>query len=422
MGKTIAEKILSRASGQDVHAGDIVTAKVDLHYNLEAGLADINRRLVKAGMPEGLDKIACPDNVAIMLGDHEGAHCKPKDAEDYKVSRELAKRYGIKKLYDINTGVAHAAVTQEGLVRPGMLVCGKDSHTTFCGALNAMGVPVGDVDTAWIYATGENWFRVPESVRLICNGKLRDGVVPKDVFLAVIGKYTASLAQYKSVEWSGELIDNMDMDGRFVLACHSIELGAKCAPFPADKTCLDYIAQTEFANEEFWPTAPDEDAVYCRTIVEDFSELEPMVALPHGFDVIKPVREVAGVEIHQCNLGSCANGRIADMEIFARIVKGHKVKARTIFSPATQKIYAEAARRGLLTTLAEAGVVIVAPSCLTCSGRGACIANGETAMGATTRNFRGRYGAPNADIYLASPATLAASAITGRITDPREFL
>ena len=422
MGKTIAEKVFSRTAGKDVKAGDIVNARVDLHYNLETGIADIHKRLVKAGLPDGLPRVADPDRLAVMIGDHQSCAAKPSDAAAYKLSRELAAKYGIKNVYDINTGVAHAAVTQEGLVRPGMLVCAKDSHTTTAGGVNALGIPVSEIETAWIYATGELWFKVPESIRINCRGKLPDGVFSKDMFLHIIGKYSPSMGQYKSVEWCGELIEQLSMDARFTLSCHSIELGAKCAPFPADQRCLDYVAATPRAGEPFYPTAPDDDAVYEHVYDEDFSQLEPLVALPHGFDVIKPVRDVAGVKINQCNLGSCANGRYEDLAIVARIVKGHKVKARTIFSPATYKIYAQAARDGILADLADAGVMIQAPSCLNCGGRGSCIADGEVAMAGTTRNFLGRFGAPKSDIYLASPATLAASAIRGEICDPREFL
>ncbi|MFC2048576.1 aconitase family protein, partial [Chloroflexota bacterium] len=333
-----------------------------------------------------------------------------------------AKRYGIKKLYDINTGIAHATVPEEGLARPGMLVCGSDSHTTTCGAVNALATPVSVIETAWIYLTGELWFRVPESIKFFCNGKLEDGVGAKDIFLYVIGKYTPSMAQYKSLEWKGPLIDSMGMDGRMTLACQSIELGAKCAPFEPDSRCLEYVMSTPRCRETFWPTSADPDAIYEKVYEEDFSHLEPQVALPHGFDVVKPVSEVEGIKVDQCNLGSCANSRYDDLAIVARIVKGRKLKARMIFSPGTWKIYRKALSTGILETLIDAGVMVMAPSCLPCNGRGACIANGEVAIGATTRNFRSRYGSPNSEIYLASPATAAASAVTGKITDPRKLL
>ena len=423
MGKTIAEKILNRASGEkDVEAGSFVTAKVDLQYNLETVLIEVHNRLLKAGLPDGLPKVADPEKLAIMLGDHQGCHEKPQDAADYKVSRELAKRYGIKKLYDINTGIAQAAVPEEGLARPGMLVCGKDSHSTTCGAVNALAIPISAVETAWIYLTGELWFRVPETIKFICNGRLEDGVVAKDIFLYVIGKYTPSMAQYKSLEWKGPVIDAMGMDGRLTLACQSIELGAKCAPFEPDSTCLKYVTSTPCGRELFWPTPADADAVYEKVYEEDFSYLEPQVALPHGFDVVKPISEVEGIEVDQCNLGSCANSRYDDLAIAARIVKGKKVKARMIFSPGTWKIYRRALETGILEILIDAGVMVMAPSCLPCDGRGACIANGEVAVAATTRNFRGRFGSPNSEIYLASPATAAASAVMGKITDPRKLL
>ncbi len=423
MGKTIAEKVLSRASGgKDVKAGDFVTAKVDLHYNLETGFVEVHNKILEAGLPDGLPKVADPEIIAIMLGDHQGCHGKPQDAEAYKLSRELAKRYGIKKLYDINTGIAHATVPEEGLARPGMLVCGKDSHTTTCGAVNTLATPVSAVETAWIYLTGELWFRVPETIKFVCNGKLEDGVTAKDIFLYVIGKYTPSMAQYKSLEWKGPAIDVIGMDGRMTLACQSIELGAKCAPFEPDSGCLEYVTSTPHGKEAFWPTPADSDALYEKVYEEDFSHLEPQVALPHGFDVIKPVSEVEGIEIDQCNLGSCANSRYDDLAIAARIVKGKKITARMILSPGTWKIYRRALETGILETLVDAGVMVMAPSCLPCDGRGACIADGEVAVAATTRNFRGRYGSPNSEIYLASPATAAASAVMGRITDPRKLL
>ncbi len=423
MGKTIAEKILARASGKkDVEAGDFVTAKVDLHYNLETGLPEVHNKLIEAGLPDGLPKVADPEIIAIMIGDHQGCHGKPQDAEDYKLSRELAKKYGIKKVYDINTGIAHAVVPEEGLARPGMLVCGKDSHSTTCGAVNALSTPISGIETAWVYLTGELWFRVPETIKFICNGKLEDGIVAKDVFLYVIGKYMPSMAQYKSLEWKGSVIDDMGMDGRLTLACQSIELGAKFAPFEPDSTCLEHVRSTPHGSEVFWPTSADPDAVYEKVYEEDFSHLEPQVALPHGFDVVKPVSEVEGVKVDQCNLGSCANSRYDDLVMAARIVKGRKVKARMIFAPGTWKIYRRALKDGILETLIDAGVMVMAPTCLPCDGRGACIADGEVAVGSTTRNFRARYGSPNSEVYLASPATAAASAVMGKITDPRKLL
>jgi 3-isopropylmalate/(R)-2-methylmalate dehydratase large subunit len=422
MGKTIAEKILSRASGRDIRAGDFVNARVDLSYVPEEGLFEVHKKLVEAGLPDGLPKLADPDRVAVMLGDHQGCHASPIQASAYKASRELASRYGIKKLYDINTGIAHVAIPEEGLTRPGMLVCGKDSHTTTCGAVNALATPVSAVETAWIYLTGELWFRVPETIKFVCNGKLADGVEAKDIFLYVIGKYTPSLAQYKSIEWKGPLIDAMGMDGRMTISCHSIELGAKCAPFEPDKTCLDYVQSTLHGNEPSWPSPADPDAIYEQVFTEDFSNLPPQVALPHGFDVVKPVSDVEGVKVDQCNLGTCSNSRYDDLVMAARIVKGRKVKARTIFCPGTWKIYRRAIETGVMQTLVDAGVMITAPSCLPCSGRGACIADGEVAVGSTTRNFKGRYGSPNAQIYLASTATTMASALMGKLTDPRKVL
>ncbi|MFC2020730.1 aconitase/3-isopropylmalate dehydratase large subunit family protein [Chloroflexota bacterium] len=423
MGKTIAEKVLARASAENnVKVGDFVTAKVDLHYSLEVGMVAVHNRVIEAGLPNGLPKVADPEKIAMVLGDHGGWHGKSQEAAVYKLCRELAARYGIKKLYDINTGIGHIVVPEEGLARPGMLVCGTDSHTVVCGAFNALAVPVSVEETAWIYLTGELWFRVPETIKFICNGKLQDGVTAKDIFLYVIGKYTPSLAQYKSLEWKGSVIDAMDMDGRLTLACQSIELGAKCAPFEPDSTCMEYIMSTPHGGEPSWSTPADPDAVYEKIYEEDFSHLEPQVAIPHGLSVVKPVSEVEGTKVDQCNLGSCANSRYDDLAIAARIVKGKKLKARMVFSPGSWKTYKRALKDGILETLIDAGVTIMVPSCIPCDGSGACIADGEVAVGTTTRNFKGRYGSMNSEIFLASPATAAASAVMGRITDPRKLL
>ncbi len=423
MGMTIAEKVLARTSGEDkVEAGDFVNARVDLHYNLETWLVEVEEKIRESGLTDGLPRLADPDRIAIMLGDHEGCHADPHDVNDYKKSREIAERYGIKNIFEINLGLAHVTVPEEGLARPGMLVCGKDSHTTACGAVNAMAVPVTTTETAWIYYTGELWFRVPESIKYVCEGSLQKGVVAKDIFLYTIGKYSPSFAQYRSLEWKGPVIDEMGMDGRLTLACQSLELGAKCAPFEPDEKCMEYVASTPRGEETYWPTPADPDSKYEKVIEEDFTSLEPQVAIPHNFDVVKPVSEVEGIEVDQCNLGSCANSRYDDIEIVAKIVEGRRVKARTIISPGSWKIYRRAIESGIITTLIDAGVMVMAPSCLPCDGRGACIADGEVAMGATTRNFLGRYGSPKAEIYLASPATTAATAVEGRITDPRELL
>ena len=421
MGKTIAEKILARASGCDsVEPGDYVTAKVDLEYNLDEDR--MHRRVVKAGLPDGIPEVADPEGLVITVGDHWGCHGPPFVPASLKRSRQLAKKYGVEKVYDINTGVCHTVMADEGLVRPGMLVCGEDSHGTTTGALNAAATPISMEEVAWIHYTGELWFRVPESIKFVCGGKLADGVTAKDVFLFVIGKYAPSLAQYKSLEWKGPVIDAMGMDGRFTLSCQSIELGAKFAPFEPDDTCLEYIASTPYGDGPFWPTFPDADAVYENVYEEDLTDIEPQVALPHGFDVVRRVSEVEGIKVDQCNLGSCASGRYDDLAMVARIVKGKKVKARTILSPGSWKTYRKALENGVLGTLVDAGVMVVVPSCIPCSGLGANIADGEVAIAATTRNFRGRFGTPNSEIYLASPATAAASAVMGRITDPRKLL
>ncbi len=423
MGQTIAEKILSRASGgKKVKTGDFVTAKIDLHYNLEAGLLEVHNKVVQAGLPDGLPKLANPDIIAVFLGDHEACHARRKEAADYKACRDLVKRYGITKFYDINTGIAHVAAAEEGLVRPGMLVCAKDSHTTTGGGVNALATPVSAVETAWIYLTGELWFLVPETIKFVCNGKLQEGVEAKDLFLYVIGKYTPSLAQYKSVEWKGSVIDAMGMDGRMTIACQSVELGAKCAPFEPDDTCLNYVKSTPHGKETFWPASADPDATYEKVYEEDFSNLKPQVAIPHGFDVVKPVSEVEGIKVDQCNLGACSNSRYDDLAMAARIVKGKKVNARMIISPGTWKIYRRALETGILQTLVDAGVMVIAPSCLPCNGMGASIADGEVAVASTTRNFKARFGSPGAEIYLASTATAAASAVMGKITDPRKLL
>jgi 3-isopropylmalate/(R)-2-methylmalate dehydratase large subunit len=307
-------------------------------------------------------------------------------------------------------------------VRPGELIVGADSHTTTYGALNAAATGIGASEMAYVIQTGELWFMVPETIKFEITGKLSDCVYSKDVILYIAGKYSTEVAQYKSIEWTGSVVDEMSLDGRFTMSNMSVELGAKFGLFRADQKVIDYVkART---HKRFEPAEPDPGAVYAETHAINGSALEPQVALPHSVGNVRPVLEVESVTVDQAVIASCCHGRIEDLEIAAKMLKGKKVhpKVRFYVATASWEIYKEALDKGILRTLLDAGVMIGNPSCGFCTGIQGVLASGERCIAATPRNFKGRMGSNDAEIFLASPATVTASAIKGRITDPREVI
>jgi 3-isopropylmalate/(R)-2-methylmalate dehydratase large subunit len=418
---TIAEKILARASGQSsVKPGDYVTANIDVAM-MSSNISAAVRKYEEAGITAVPQKIWDPEKVVAALD-----HCVPvsiiRDAETHRTGRENAEKLGVKYFYDIREGICHQVIHEKGHVSPGMLIVGSDSHTTTYGALNAAATGIGISEMTYVLQTGELWFRVPDTIKIEVTGKLPEYCRSKDIILYVAGKWGTDVAQYRSLEWTGTAVDAISMDGRFTMANMSVELGAKFGIFKVDDKTIEYLKK--HTDKPFEMVEPDPDAQYAETYVGDGSAMEPQVALPHNVGNVKPAKEAGDITIDQAQIGSCSNGRLEDLETAAKMIKGKKVhpKVRFYVAPASLEIYKEASRNGIFETLVEAGALITGPYCGFCTGYNAILAPGERCLSATTRNFKGRMGSPEADIFLGSPTTVTASAITGRITDPREVM
>ncbi len=417
MGKTFSEKILSIKSGSDVKAGDIATVKPDFVMSHDNSAA-ISKNFEKIGV----EKVAIPEKIVIIL-DHVVPAATVEYAENHKLIREFVKKQGILNFYDINHGICHQVFSEEGFALPGSLVLGSDSHTTTYGAFGAFAAGIGRTEMAAIWATGELWLRVPESLKIVIKGKLPECVYAKDVVLHIIGTIGADGATYKAVEFTGEVVENFSIASRMVLANMAAEMGAKVGYVPPDEKTVEYLQGR--AKKEYELIKSDPDARYEKVLEFEVSDLVPQVAVPHTVDNVKPVHEVEGLEINQVLIGTCTNGRVEDLEVAAKILKGRKVhpSVRLLVFPASWKVYMEALKRGIIETLVEAGAVIMNPGCGPCLGaHEGVLASGERVVSTSNRNFRGRMGSKEAEIYLASPATAAASAIEGKITDPRKFL
>lgn len=421
MGMTMAEKILARHSGRkQVKAGEYVTARID-QVAMNDSLIDIHEDMEQAGIKNGLTRIWDKGRVVVLID-----HCAPAmdknvpEAERHVAIRSLAKKLDLKYFYDVKAGICHQVMVEKGFVLPGSLVVVPDSHTTIFGALNCAGTGIGETEMAWVLHYGELWFQVPPTIQITISGELGDWVTAKDIFLHISGTYGTDVAQYKAMEWTGPGTEKLSLDGRLCIANQSVELGAKFSLFPADQKILDFLKTR--AVREFEPVRPDADAAYEALFRVDASKLEPLVAQPHGMDVVNPATHYRDVRIHQANIGGCANGRLEDIAIAARILDGKTVHpdVRCIVGPASWDEYIAAMQAGYLETLVKAGVIVCHPHCGPCTGVMGTLARGEVCITATSRNFKGRMGSPEADIYLGSPATVAASAVTGRITDPRE--
>ena len=410
----MAEKILRRASSQEVVPGDIVDCAVDLAMSHE-NTAAISKKFKQIGVPYVWD----PSKIVIPID-----HCAPAANENYaknhKIIREFVKEQKITNFYDIKAGVCHQVLCEKGHVEPGMLIVGSDSHTPTYGAFGAFAAGIGRTEMAAVYATGKIWLKVPESFKIIVEGDLPERVSAKDVILYITGQLRADGANYKAVEFCGNTVEDMTLGSRMVLCNMSAEMGAKTGMVAFDKRTKTYLS--ERADKEYLILNADENAVYEKTLVFGVSDLEPQVACPHKVDNVSPVTDVEGREIHQAVLGTCTNGRVEDLLEAASILKGRTVKdsVRLLVIPASTEVYLDALQMGIIYNLAQAGAVICNPNCGPCLGahQGA-LAPGEVCISSSNRNFRGRMGCKEAEIYLASPATVAASALTGTITDPR---
>ncbi len=426
-GMTVVEKILAKASGKPfVRPGDVVEPAVDLAMSHENAALVINQFL-EIFKGTGLDPTVWnPSKVAIIF-DHRVPAESAKTAGNQKKVREFVAKFRISRFHDIrgdNGGICHQVLPENGYVRPGYVVLGTDSHTTSHGALGAFAFGIGATEMASVWALGRAVnVEVPATIRVNVTGRFRPFVGPKDLILHLIGRITAQGANFRVIEFHGPTIRTMRTSGRLVICNMAVEAGATSGIVPADRETLRYLKEEAGVKERLVPVLPDPDAVYDEVIEIDVSKLEPQVACPHTVDNVKPVQQVVGKKIHQIVVGSCTNGRLEDLAVAARILRGRKIArdARMLVFPASARIYAEAIDRGYVAALMKAGAVVMNP------GRGPCLGvhegalgDGETALSTTNRNFKGRMGNPNSEVYLCSPAVAAASALKGVIADPRK--
>jgi len=416
MGKTIAEKILSAHSGMDIRAGDIAVCNVDFCFGQDGTSSIIIDSFNKIGAKKAFDK-----SKFCMVIDHSAPSPNIGVSAIHKKMREFAAKFEL-GLYDIGCGVCHQLIPQKGHVTCGDLVLGADSHTCTYGAINVFSTGVGSTDIAITLASGKNWFRVPDTIKVIVKGKLPPGVYSKDVILHIIKDIGANGATYKAVEFSGPVIAAMSVNERFTISNMAVEMGAKIGIMEADAKVLKWLAERSKRPPQ--PVKPDIDARYVAVKQYDVSALAPQVAKPHAVDNVDNVEALAGTKIDEAYIGTCTNGRLNDLEVAARILKGKEVhpEVKCVVAPASREIFAEAMKKGFIETFARSGCVVVAPGCGPCVGtHNGVLADGEVAISTANRNFKGRMGNPNSFIYLASPATVAASALTGMIADPREY-
>ena len=415
----IIEKILANASGRKhVSPDDIVEAKIDvaMTHDLTGPLA------IKSFREIGAKKVWDKDKIVIIL-DHLVPASSVISAGLHKIVRNFAEEQNIENFYDVGRGgVCHQVMPEKGHVRPGEVIVGSDSHTCTYGAFGAFATGIGSTEMAAVFTTGKLWFRVPEVIKVDVEGKFQKWVTSKDMTLKIIGKIGADGAIYKGLEFGGSTIRNMTVDGRMVLSNMAVEMGAKVGIIEPDQKILDYVkARTD---KPFKAVKSDPDATYEKVVDVDVSDLEPQVAVPHSVDNVKPVSEVEGIKLDQTFIGSCTNGRLEDLQSAAQILKGKKIarNVRLIVIPASQEIYLNALNEGLIKTFMDAGATIGNPNCGPClGGHMGIMADGEACISTSNRNFIGRMGSSKSFVYLASPATVAASAITGKITDPRKI-
>jgi 3-isopropylmalate/(R)-2-methylmalate dehydratase large subunit len=417
VGQTIAEKLFSSHLHKPVMAGDIVFSPVDLMMTNDASITTVWEALKK--IPNSA--VRDPQKLVVIL-DH---YCPSPSQEVSRIHQEIkafAEKYGC-TLYAEGEGVCHQLIPEKGHVLPGQLIIGSDSHTTTYGALNAMAAGVGSTDLAMAIHYGLLWFMVPPSVKIEIQGKIPHGVYAKDIILHIIGRITARGANYQAIEFTGDTLPSISMEGRLTICNMVAEMGAKAGIMPGDDVCKAFLQEKGISS--LTPVEPDSDASYAARHSIGISRLEPQIACPHQVDNVHPVSEVKGEKIGMAFLGTCTNGRLEDLAVAAKILKGRKVLRGVIFviTPASREATIEACVKGYIQTLLESGGMLNPPGCGPCVGAlGGIPGDGVNVISTANRNFLGRMGNTKAHIYLSSPATLAASCITGKITDPRDFL
>ncbi|MFC2045769.1 3-isopropylmalate dehydratase large subunit [Chloroflexota bacterium] len=416
---TLAEKILAAHIGRkEVTPGELVNVNVDLVLANDVTAPIAIREFRQIGVKNVFDP-----NKVVMLSDHFAPNKDIASAEQAKLIREFAYEQGIVFFEVGRMGIEHVLLPEQGLVLPGDVVVGADSHTCTYGAVGAFATGMGSTDIAAAMATGDIWMKVPPTIKFVYHGKLNKWLGGKDLILYTIGDIGVDGALYSSMEFTGETIDALSMDGRFTMANMAIEAGAKAGIFKVDNKTLDYIKPR--AKRPYTVYEADDDAEYAQVIEYDVSSIEPQVSFPHSPANSKPVSEAGNIEINQSVIGSCTNGRIEDLRIACQILKGRQIhpKVRCIVIPGTQQVYLDAMAEGLIEAFIRAGAVVSTPTCGPClGGYMGILAAGERAISTTNRNFVGRMGSPQAEVYLSNPAVAAASAITGKITHPGEII
>jgi len=417
MGKTLAEKILGLKSHSEAKAGDVVIADVDWAF-----VQDTTGPLtVRQFKESGFEALAKPQQTMIFL-DHAAPSPAQQLSNDHILLRHFAEEMGC-HIYEVGEGICHQLVAEQ-FARPGEVVVGSDSHTVTAGALGAFATGMGSSDVAVVLALGRTWFRVPESSLIKLDGVFRRGVYAKDLILYLIGQIGADGANYKALEFGGGALARMTVSQRLTIANMAVEAGAKAGLFPSDKMTREFLIE-QGRDDDYKPLRPDAGASYERVIPVNLDQLEPMLSVPHAVDNVRPVTRVRKVKIQQAFIGTCTNGRLEDLAVAAGILAGKKryPATRLLIAPASRQVLIQAMKKGYIQSLVEAGATILPPGCAACLGlHQGVLGDGEVCISASNRNFKGRMGNPKAMVYLASPATAAASAIRGEITDPREFI
>jgi len=420
MNMTMAEKVLARAGSRTkVAAGDYVTARVDRVMCHEAFVLCVLKL-----MQLGIDRLFDPERVIVIL-DHYFPAPTEQMARGHAVARAFVERFGIRHFLG-HAGICHQVLVERGLVRPGELLLGSDSHSTTYGAVGVAGAGIGVTEMTYVLATGELWLQVPPTIRFELGGRTGPGIMSKDVVLYLAGRFGTEVAQYRAIEFGGPAAAAMSIASRMTMANMGVELGAKFAFFAADETTRAYLRPRVAAEtaDDALTFGPDPGAAYEAVHQVDVLDLEPQIACPHNPGNVKPVSALGDVRVHQAFLGSCTNARLEDLAVAARILAGRRVHpgTRLLVTPASHDVYLEATRAGYTTVLLEAGAHITASGCGACpGGHNGVVAGGEVCLSSTNRNFRGRMGSADAEVYLGSPASVAAAAVAGRIVDPREF-
>jgi 3-isopropylmalate/(R)-2-methylmalate dehydratase large subunit len=417
MGMTLAQKILALKAGKpSVQTGEIVEVEPD------GVMSHDNAALVIRQFQEiGIPRVWNPDKIVIPL-DHRTPAESAKTANAHKTIREFVKAQRIRKFYEIGEGICHQIMIEKGHVLPGQLVLGTDSHTTSYGCIGAFSTGIGATEMAGIWATGKTWLKVPRTLRITIHGTLKNNVFAKDLILHIIGKVRADGADYKSVEFSGDTVDGMTISERFTLCNLSMEMGAKCAFVKVDGKTEHFLSQ--ISNSRYNAIYADHDANYDQVLSFDASSIESQIAYPHQVENAAPVRQFAGRKINQALIGSCTNGRLDDFAVAASILNKRKVHpdVRLLVIPASRSVYLDMIRQGILEILVDSGAVVCNPGCGPCLGaHQGILGDGEVCISTTNRNFKGRMGSPQSEVFLASPATVAASAIRGEITPPESI-